>query len=72
MEDNTFEARLTVTHYNDLPGELFGEAEELVLELAGAPLASEMDLAGVFPERPDHTRYTIRLRRLSPTEAGAD
>jgi hypothetical protein len=72
LSDNAFEGQLAVTHYNDLPSDLFGQAEGELLELSGVPSASEMDLAGVIRGRSDRTRYTVRLRRLSPEETGAD
>jgi hypothetical protein len=58
-----FEAEVSVTHYNDVAGSLFGHADGLRFRMSGIASEPEMDLEGSLPTRSD-TEYMVRLRKL--------
>lgn len=64
IENDTFQAEVKVTHYNDIPDSLFGSANELSFTLCGGVSGSEMDLLGSLPACSDR-EYTVRLHKLA-------
>ncbi|MEN8259508.1 MAG: GrlR family regulatory protein [Pseudomonadota bacterium] len=65
VRNDQFIAVIEVTHYNDVPNLLFGEAKGLLLNLTGVVSEAEMDLGGLFPANPD-IELTVRLTKRAP------
>jgi hypothetical protein len=63
VKNGRFDAEVMVTHYNDIPGSFFGEADGIPFTIQGVAMESEMDLVGLLPTRTD-TEYMVRLHRL--------
>lgn len=63
ITDNKFSADVLVTHYNDIPSSLFGEAQDLPFTMSGIVSEMEIDLVGSLPSH-SQTDYMVRLRKL--------
>jgi hypothetical protein len=67
LDQGRFQAHITVTHYQDLPGELFGADKELPFDLNGTFSDSEIDCEGALPTRTEG-HFMVRLTRLRDVE----
>jgi hypothetical protein len=55
MNDNNINGVLYVTHYNDVPGDLFGAAENLPIRISGVFAEHDIDLRGVLNNHPEES-----------------
>lgn len=63
LEQGRFQARINVTHYQDLPGDLFGANKDLPFIISGVFSDSTIDCEGALPTRAN-TGFMVRLIKL--------
>jgi len=63
LEHGRFQARIQVTHYQDLAGDLFGADKDLPFVISGVFNDSTIDCEGTLPTR-DNNGFMVRLTKL--------
>jgi hypothetical protein len=63
VEDGRFQAHITVTHYQDLPEEFFGDSKDLPFDISGVFSDSQIDCEGALPARAEN-HFMVRLTKL--------
>ena len=63
LDEGRFQAHINVTHYQDLPGDLFGADKDLPLDLSGIFSDSTIDCEGALPTRSTNG-FMVRLIKL--------